>query len=166
MHILINKKYITFNNYKAKCAIGKRGIGNKKKEGDLITPKGIYKVKYVLYRKDRVKKIKTKLKKIVIKKNMGWCDDVRSDKYNKLIKLPFNYSHEKLYKKENIYDIILVLNYNMSPIIKNKGSAIFIHVSKKNYKKTKGCVALKKIQILKILKELKNNTVIKIVDQK
>ena len=166
MHILINKKYLTFNNYKVKCAIGKRGIGNKKKEGDLITPKGIYKVKYVLYRKDRVKKIKTKLKKIVIKKNMGWCDDVRSDKYNKLIKLPFNYSHEKLYKKENIYDIILVLNYNMSPIIKNKGSAIFIHVSKKNYKKTKGCVALKKIQILKILKELKNNTVIKIVDQK
>ena len=59
MHILINKKYLTFNKYKAKCAIGKRGIGNKKKEGDLITPKGIYKVRYILYRKDRVKKIKT-----------------------------------------------------------------------------------------------------------
>ncbi len=166
MHILINKKYITFKNYKAKCAIGKRGIGNKKKEGDLITPKGIYKVKYVLYRKDRVKKIKTKLKKIIIKKNMGWCDDVRSNNYNKLIKLPFNYSHEKLYKKENIYDIILVLNYNMSPIIKNKGSAIFIHVSKRNYKKTEGCIALKKIHIIKLLKELKNNTKIRIVDQK
>tara|TARA_B100000609_G_scaffold189438_1_gene176457 strand:+ start:316 stop:816 length:501 start_codon:yes stop_codon:yes gene_type:complete len=166
VHILINKKYITFKNYKAKCAIGKRGIGNKKKEGDLITPKGIYKVKYVLYRKDRVKKIKTKLKKIIIKKNMGWCDDVRSNNYNKLIKLPFNYSHEKLYKKENIYDIILVLNYNMSPIIKNKGSAIFIHVSKRNYKKTEGCIALKKIHIIKLLKELKNNTKIRIVDQK
>ena len=166
MHILINKKYITFNNYKAKCAIGKRGISNKKKEGDLTTPKGIYKVKYVLYRKDRVKKIKTKLKKIIIKKNMGWCDDVRSNNYNKLIKLPFNYSHEKLYKKENIYDIILVLNYNMNPIIKNKGSAIFIHVSKKNYKKTEGCIALKKTHLIKILKELKNNTAVKIVDQK
>tara|TARA_B100001115_G_C15585871_1_gene280068 strand:+ start:77 stop:577 length:501 start_codon:yes stop_codon:yes gene_type:complete len=166
VHILINKKYLTFDNYKAKCAIGKRGIGNKKKEGDLITPKGIYKVKYVLYRKDRVKKIKTKLKKIIIKKNMGWCDDVRSNNYNKLIKLPFNYSHEKLYKKENIYDIILVLNYNMSPIIKNKGSAIFIHVSKRNYKKTEGCIALKKIHIIKLLKELKNNTKIRIVDQK
>ena len=166
MHILINKKYITFNNYKAKCAIGKRGIGNKKKEGDLITPKGIYRVKYVLYRKDRVKKIKTKLKKVIIKKNMGWCDDVRSNNYNKLIKLPFNYSHEKLYKKENIYDIILVLNYNMNHIIKNKGSAIFIHVSKKNYKKTEGCIALKKIHLIKILKELKNNTAVKIVAQK
>ena len=166
MHILINKKYITFKNYKAKCAIGKRGIGNKKKEGDLITPKGIYKVKYVLYRKDRVKKIKTKLKKVIIRKNMGWCDDVRSRQYNKIIKLPSNYSYEKLYKKENIYDIILVLNYNMNPIIRNKGSAIFIHVSKKNYKKTEGCVALKKKHLIKILKELKNNTSVKIEAQK
>ena len=166
MHILINKKYITFKNYKAKCAIGKRGIGNKKKEGDLITPKGIYKVKYVLYRKDRVKKIKTKLKKIIIKKNMGWCDDVRSNNYNKLIKLPFNYSHEKLYKKENIYDIILVLNYNMNPIIKKKGSAIFIHVAKKNYKKTEGCVALKKNHLIKVLKNLKKNTTVRIAGQK
>ncbi len=166
MHILINKNYLTFNNYKAKCAIGKRGIGNKKKEGDLITPKGIYKVKYVLYRKDRVKKIKTKIKKIIIRKNMGWCDDVRSSQYNKLIKLPSNYSNEKLYKKENIYDIILVLNFNMSPIIKNKGSAIFIHVSKRNYKKTEGCIALKKMHLVKVLKELKKNTLVKIVAQK
>ena len=166
MHILINKKYLTFNNYKAKCAIGKRGIGNKTKEGDLITPKGSYKVKYVLYRRDRIKKISTKLKKIIIKKNMGWCDDVRSNQYNKLIKLPSNYSHEKLYKKERIYDVILVLNYNMKPIIKNRGSAIFIHVSRKNYKKTEGCVALKKVHLIKVLKELKNNTSVKIVDQK
>ena len=166
MHILINKNYLTFNNYKAKCAIGKRGIGNKKKEGDLITPKGIYKVKYVLYRKDRVKKIKTKIKKIIIRKNMGWCDDVRSSQYNKLIKLPSNYSNEKLYKKENIYDIILVLNFNMSPIIKNKGSAIFIHVAKRNYKKTEGCIALKKMHLVKVLKELKKNTLVKIVAQK
>ena len=99
MHILINRKYLTFNDYKVKCAIGKRGIGNKTKEGDLITPKGIYKIKYVLYRKDRVKNINTKIRKIIIRKNMGWCDDVRSKQYNKLIKLPSSYNHEKLYKK-------------------------------------------------------------------
>ena len=68
MHILINKKYLIYKNYKAKCAIGKRGIGNKRKEGDLITPKGNYKIKFILYRKDRVKKIQSKIKKIVIKK--------------------------------------------------------------------------------------------------
>ena len=166
MHILINKKNLTYNNYKAKCAIGKRGIGFKRKEGDLITPKGKYKIKYILYRKDRIRKIQSKIKTIAIKKNMGWCDDTKSKKYNRLIKLPSSNSHEKLYKKESIYDLILVLNYNMNPIVKGKGSAIFIHVAKKNYKKTEGCVALKKIHLLKIVKGLKKNTVVKIVNQK
>ena len=165
MHILINKKYLSLNNYKVKCAIGKRGIGNKKREGDLITPKGDYKIKYILYRKDRVK-IYSKIRKIVIKKNMGWCDDPKSKQYNKLIKLPFKYKYEKLYKKENVYDIIVVLNYNMNPVIKNKGSAIFIHVAKKNYKKTEGCIAIKKLHLLKIVKEMKINTKIFIGNQK
>jgi L,D-peptidoglycan transpeptidase YkuD (ErfK/YbiS/YcfS/YnhG family) len=97
---------------------------------------------------------------------MGWCDDSLSKYYNKLIKTPFGYNYEKLYKKDNIYDIILVLNYNMNPVVKYKGSAIFIHVAKENYKKTEGCVAIKKVHLLKIIKELKNNTKIKIEDQK
>ena len=166
MHIIINNKYLTYKNYKAKCAIGKRGIGHKKKEGDLITPKGIYRVKYILYRKDRVKKIQTKIKKIIIKKNMGWCDDSLSVHYNKLIKLPSAFSYEKLYRKEKIYDIIIVLNYNMRPVIKNKGSAIFIHIAKKNYKKTDGCIALKRLDLLNVIKKLKINTKIKIECQK
>jgi len=166
VHILINKKYLSFKNYRVKCSIGKRGIGYKKKEGDLLTPIGKYKIKYVLYRKDRVKKVQSKLKKIVIKKNMGWCDDPRSNKYNKLIKLPSKFRCEKLYKRKNVYDIILVLNYNMHPVLKNKGSAIFIHIASKNYKKTEGCIAIKKIHLLKIIKELKNNTYVKIVNRK
>ena len=166
MHIIINKNYLTYKNYKAKCSIGKRGIGNKKKEGDLITPKGLYKIKCVLYRKDRIKKVMSKIKKIIIKKNMGWCDDPRSKAYNKIIKLPSNFSYEKLYRKNNIYDIILVLNYNMNPIIKNKGSAIFIHISKKNYKKTEGCIGLKKTHLLKILEIIEKNTKVKILSQR
>ena len=164
MHILIDKNYLTYNKLKIKCAIGKKGIGNKRKEGDLITPSGQFKIKFLLYRKDRVK-ILTKLKKKVIKKNMGWCDDSKSIHYNKLVKLPFAHRHEKLYKKENIYDIILVLNYNMAPVIKNKGSAIFIHVAKNNYKKTEGCVAIKKVNLIKLLKEINPNTKIKISHQ-
>ena len=97
---------------------------------------------------------------------MGWCDDPNSKKYNKLIKLPSVYKYEKLYKKENIYDIIIVLNYNMNPTIKYKGSAIFIHVAKKNYKKTEGCVAVKKIHLLKIMEDLKRNTTVLIENQK
>ena len=152
MHILINKSYLTYNKLKVKCAIGKKGIGYKRKEGDLITPSGQYKIKYILYRKDRVK-ISTKLKKKIIKKNMGWCDDPDSKYYNKLVKLPFAYKYEKLYKKENIYDLILVLNYNMNPIKKNKGSAIFIHVAKNNFRKTEGCIAIKKINLIKLVKK-------------
>ena len=165
MHILINKKYLSYNKLKFKCAIGKKGISYKKREGDLITPKGQFKIKYILYRRDRVK-ISTKLKKKVIKRNMGWCDDPKSKQYNKLVKLPFIFSHEKLYKKENIYDIILVLNYNMSPIKKNKGSAIFIHVANNNFKKTEGCVAIKKIYLIKLLKKINTNTKVKISLQK
>ena len=97
---------------------------------------------------------------------MGWCDDPLSKDYNKLIKIPSEYNYEKLYKKDNVYDIILVLNYNMNPVVKNKGSAIFIHVTKANYKKTEGCVAIKKVHLLKIIKELKKNIKIKIEDQK
>ena len=97
---------------------------------------------------------------------MGWCDDARSKKYNQLIYLPSIHNHEKLFKKENIYDIILVLNYNMNPIKKNKGSAIFIHLAKKNYKKTEGCIAIKKNQLLKIIKEIKINTKVVIEIQK
>jgi len=137
----------------------------KKKEGDLITPKGIFKIRLVLFRKDRVN-ITTKLRKKIINKNMGWCNDPNAKEYNKLVQLPFKYNHEKLYKNDNTYDIILVLNYNMNPIKKNKGSAIFIHVARNNYKKTEGCIALKKNQLLKIIKTIKPITKVKISSQK
>ena len=165
MHILINKNYFTSHKLKVKCAIGKKGIGYKRKEGDLITPLGEFNIKYILYRKDRIK-VSSKLKKKVIKKNMGWCDDPKSNHYNKLVKLPFDYKHEKLYKNENIYDIILVLNYNMNPIKKNQGSAIFIHVAKNNFKRTKGCVAIKKISLIKLIKKINPYTKVKISLQK
>ena len=130
-----------------------------------MTPLGEFNIKYILYRKDRVK-VSTKLKKKVIKKNMGWCDDPKSKQYNKLVKLPFAYNHEKLFKKENIYDIILVLNYNMNPIKKKRGSAIFIHVAKNNFKRTKGCVAIKKISLIKLIKKISSYTKVKISLQK
>ena len=163
MHIYINNKFISYNNYKAKCAVGKRGISIKKKEGDLITPKGTFKIREIFYRKDRVQNLKTRLKKTAIRKNMGWCDDPKSKKYNKLIYFPFKYSAEKLYRRENIYDIILVLNFNMNPVKKNKGSAIFIHVAKKSFQPTQGCIALNKFELIKLVKSIKINTVIKII---
>ena len=157
MHIFIKKNYLIFQNYKVKCVIGKRGINIKKKEGDLITPKGTFKIKKLLYRRDKIGAINTKLKKIVIKKNMGWCNDTKSKDYNKLISFPFRFTAERLYRKDNIYDLILVLNYNMNPIKKGKGSAIFIHIAKNNFSATEGCVALKKNNLKKIIKKLNKN---------
>ena len=94
---------------------------------------------------------------------MGWCDDPKSKKYNKLIYFPFKYGAEKLYRRENIYDIILVLNFNMNPVKKNKGSAIFIHVAKKNFQPTQGCIAFNKNELIKLVKSIKKNTAVKII---
>jgi L,D-peptidoglycan transpeptidase YkuD (ErfK/YbiS/YcfS/YnhG family) len=162
--IIINKYgLLKYKNLKFKCALGKAGIGEKKKEGDFITPKGKYKIIKVYYRADRIKKIKTNFRLYQIKKNMGWCDDPLSKNYNKLIKLPSKFGHEKLYRKDKLYDLILILNYNFKPIIKNKGSAIFIHIANKNYKKTMGCIGLKKKDLIFILKDIKKNIIVKII---
>jgi L,D-peptidoglycan transpeptidase YkuD (ErfK/YbiS/YcfS/YnhG family) len=161
--IIINKYgLLKYKNLKFRCALGKAGIGEKKKEGDFITPKGKYKIIKVYYRADRIKKIKTNFRLYQIKKNMGWCDDPLSKDYNKLIKLPGKFGHEKLYRKDKLYDLILVLNYNFKPIIKNKGSAIFIHIANKNYKKTMGCIGLNKKDLIFILKDIKRNITVKI----
>ena len=161
--IIINKsKLLKFNNVKFRCALGKSGIGDKEIEGDNVTPRGIYKIVKIYYRKDRIKKITSKFKLVEITKIMGWCNDIKSKKYNQLIKLPTKYSHEKLYRKDNVYDLILVLNYNMKPTIKNKGSAIFIHVTRENYQSTQGCIALKKNNLIKLISKINKNIKIKI----
>jgi len=151
MHIFLKKKILYFKDYKIKCSIGKRGLTLKKREGDLKTPLGNFKFNLLLYRKDRIKKINTKIKKKVIKKNFGWCDDPNSTNYNRLVKFPFSQSAEKLYLKKNIYDLILVINFNTKPIIKRKGSAIFLHIADKKFSATKGCIAVKKKALIKIL---------------
>lgn len=137
----------------------RKGWGWKKKiEGDNITPKGTFSIVKIYYRSDRIKKISSKYKLIKIIKTMGWCDDPKSKKYNQLIKLPNKYKYEKLFRKDHVYDLILVLNYNMNPIVKNKGSAIFIHIAKKGYKKTAGCISLKKNDLIKLVKKMKKKT--------
>ena len=89
---------------------------------------------------------------------MGWCNAVRSNKYNQEITFPYNYSAEKLYRKDRKYDLLFDMGYNTQPIIKGKGSAIFLHLSDKKYKPTKGCVAILKKDFLKILPLIKKST--------
>ena len=162
MNIIIKKHFLLYKGYKLKCSIGKSGLTNFKKEGDLATPKGLFKLGLLYYRKDRIKSLKCKIKKKVIKRSMGWCDDSRSKKYNREIYFPFKYSAEKLYRRDRIYDIFINIKYNHSPIIKKKGSAIFLHLSNKKYKPTSGCVAILKKDFLKILPLINYTTKISI----
>ena len=158
--IIINKSgVLKYKNLKFKCALGKAGVGKKRKEGDNITPKGSYKLLKLFYRSDRLPNFTTILKKRKINKKMGWCDDVNNKNYNKLIKLPSNFSHEKLYRKDNVYDLVVPINYNTNKIARGKGSAIFLHVAKKNYSPTKGCIALKKKDLILLLKKIKSKKI-------
>ena len=162
MNIIIKKNVLIYKGYKLKCSIGKSGIRDYKIEGDYATPKGIFKLGLLYYRKNRNKSIETKLRKKVIKKNMGWCNDSKSRKYNQEIYFPFKYGAEKLYRKDKIYDIFINIKYNYSPIVKEKGSAIFLHLTNKKHKPTKGCVAILKKDFLKILPSISENTKISI----
>jgi len=158
MNIKLKNKFLYFNNYKLRCAIGKRGIVLNKKEGDKKTPKGTFAFKYILYRKDRIPKIKSILSKKIIKKNMGWCNDPNSKFYNRLIKFPFKYRAEKLWLNKKIYDLIIIVNYNLNPTIKKKGSAIFLHLAKKNYTPTMGCIAVNKKDLLFLITKINSKT--------
>mgnify|MGYP006106112923 FL=1 len=158
---LKNKDTLKLDDYILKCSIGKNGIKSKKKEGDKCTPKGVFSLGKLYYRADRVRKPTTKISTKIIKKNMGWCDDVTSKFYNKEMKINKNIKHEKLYRNDHVYDYLIVINYNTKKIKPGKGSAIFLHLTK-NYKKTLGCVAVKKKDFLIILKLITKNTRIKI----
>ena len=158
---LKNKDTLIFDEFVFKCSIGKNGAKANKIEGDKSTPKGIFLLKEVYYRADRIKNLKTKLNSKKISPNMGWCDDPLSKSYNSLINIKNNVHHEKMFRKDCKYNIIIVLDYNIKKPIPYKGSAIFIHVTE-NYKKTNGCISLNQKDLLILLKLINKKTMIKL----
>ena len=161
MNIIIKNRFLLYKGYKFKCSIGKSGIKKNKKEGDNASPKGIFSLGKLYYRSDRIKKVSTNLHYKIIKKNMGWCNDPKNIKYNKEVSHIKIKNSEKLFRKDHKYDAFIVINYNSRPVIKNKGSAIFLHLTK-NYKSTAGCIAIKQNDFLKLAKIINNRTKIKI----
>ena len=161
--ILKNKHSLQVDEFSFKCCIGKNGSSFIKKEGDKKTPKGIFKIENLYYRKDRLEKPLTSLKCIEIKNNMGWCDDINSPKkYNKLIKTSIQIKHEKLKRKDHKYNLLIPIKYNFERPIVGLGSCIFIHLTK-DYKPTAGCIGLKEKDFLIMLKIINKNTKIKIL---
>ena len=163
MTILVkNKHTLQLDEFKFRCCIGKNGSTNNKIEGDKKTPKGIFKIEKLYFREDRIKKPLTLLECIKIKKDMGWCNDVRfPKKYNKLFKIEKGIKHEKLKRKDYKYDLFIPIKYNFKKPITGLGSCIFIHLTK-DYKPTAGCIALKKKDFLILLKLISKNSKIKI----
>lgn len=169
----INKKYfLKVENKLFSCQIGAGGLKNavKKLEGDKSTPIGKWYFRSLYYRPDRVLRPKLNGKKNIkiqqIKKHSGWCDDINSNCYNKYINLDKfssgKSSYENLWRQDNVYDLVLTISHNIKPTIRNKGSAIFIHCSFSDNRKTDGCVALKKKDLSHLIKTIKKGTCIKI----
>ena len=158
---LKNKDTLIFDDFIFRCSIGKNGTKLNKIEGDKTTPKGTFLLKEVYYRADRIKNLKTNLKLKKINPNMGWCDDPLSKNYNSLIKTKNYVHHEKMFRKDHQYDLVIVLDYNLKKPIPYKGSAIFIHLTR-NYKGTNGCISLSKKDLLILLRLISKKTKIQI----
>jgi L,D-peptidoglycan transpeptidase YkuD (ErfK/YbiS/YcfS/YnhG family) len=157
-----NKHTLQIEDFKFRCCIGKNGLTKKKREGDKKTPIGLFKIENLYFRKDRKDKPKTLLKCVEIKKNMGWCNDVRfPNKYNKLIKIQKKIKYEQLRRKDYKYDLLIPIKYNFDKTTAGLGSCIFIHLTK-NYQPTAGCVGLKEKDFLIMLKLIQKKTRIKI----
>mgnify|MGYP003688308793 FL=1 len=155
-----NKNTLIIDDFKLKCCIGKNGLNSNKIEGDYSTPKGIFNLKKLYFRKDQVGIPICKLSKKIIKKNMAWCDDPYNKKYNEEIKINNIKLKENLYRKDRKYDYVISIDHNNKKI-PNKGSAIFIHLTT-DYKPTAGCIGLKKKDFEILLKLINKQTKIKI----
>jgi len=157
-----NKHTLKIDEFEFRCCIGKKGLTKNKREGDKKTPKGIFEIENLYYRRDRIEKPKTLLKCIEIKKEMGWCDDIHfPKKYNKIIRVNNKIRHEKLNRKDHKYDLLIPIKYNFKKPIVGLGSCIFIHLTR-DYKPTAGCIGLKEKDFLIMLKLIKRNSKIKI----
>lgn len=151
---------LVWNGKEYRCALGKGGISENKKEGDGATPAGTFPLCEVYYRADRVSKINAALPTHILNENNGWCDDISDLNYNRHVKLPYAASHENLWREDHLYDIIVVVGYNDDPPIPGKGSAIFIHIARPEFTPTDGCIALAQEDLIEILGSADSKTMV------
>ena len=157
---------LTFLGKEYRAAIGKAGMTAHKNEGDGASPIGDWKLRYVMYRADRVPAPKTSLPVHVLRPEDGWCDAPANNHYNRPVRLPFGASHEKLWREDPVYDVIVTLDHNDSPAVAGQGSAVFIHIARPEYEGTEGCIALARKDLFEILAGCDNATQLCIKTQK
>jgi L,D-peptidoglycan transpeptidase YkuD (ErfK/YbiS/YcfS/YnhG family) len=136
-----------------RCALGRSGVAamGAKREGDGATPAGLWPLRRLLYRPDRLGTPKTGLPVAALTPTDGWCDASGDPAYNQPVTLPYPASAEPLWREDGVYDIIVALGYNDAPVVPGRGSAIFLHIARPDYSPTEGCVALAQADLLAIL---------------
>ena len=144
------------------CSVGKGGIGEKSREGDGVTPAGVWPLRRVLYRPDRLDAPKTILPVVQIDEGDGWCNAPGDVNYHRLVQLPSPSHAEAMWRSDGLYDIVVVIGFNDAPIVTGKGSAIFLHVARADYAPTQGCIAASKDDLLEALAQLSKGDRIKI----
>lgn len=146
------------------CRIGRKGAiaYEKGREGDEKTPLGEYFLRFGLYRADRLPAPKTDLTFRALRNDDGWCDDPGDSAYNRFIRLPYAASHEKLWREDGAYDVILVISHNDSPPTPGLGSAVFIHIAQADDRETLGCIALAPEVMVALLPYLKTGMAVSI----
>ncbi len=142
---------VLFADKVCRCAVGRGGIGIKAGEGDGITPVGVFPLRSVFFRPDRLNPPRTGLPVSPLLPTDGWCDDPGHSAYNQQILLPATASHEALWREDSVYDVIVVIGYNDDPVEPGKGSAIFMHLARPLFEPTEGCIALEIEDLLGLL---------------
>src|SRR5690606_18279935 len=118
--------------------------------------------KEVFFRADRVARPVTRLPVRPLGPHMGWCDDPDHPRYNRLVPLPFSAGHERLWREDHLYDIVVVLDYNLRPVVRGRGSAVFFHLARPGYRPTEGCVAVSERDMRRILLQCRPGTVLRV----
>jgi len=145
--------WATWRGRRLRCAIGRSGINVIKREGDGVSPAGCHELLRILYRPDRIAPVKSVLPVQALTPQDGWCDDPADPLYNQPVQLPYPGRHEKLWREDGVYDVIVVLGQNHNPPVPHKGSAIFLHIAKPEFTPTEGCAALTQTDLLAVLAE-------------
>ena len=153
-----------FGDLRFPCAIGRSALisAEEKREGDGATPIGRWRMLRVLYRPDRMAAIETGLPAQAITRSDGWCDAPDDPHYNQQVALPYDASHEVLWREDHLYDALVVLDHNSDPVEAGRGSAIFLHVARENYEPTEGCVALRPEDLLSVLRQVDRDSAVTI----
>ena len=144
------------------CALGRSGISRRKREGDAATPSGSFRILNGYSRTDRISRLKCALPFLSITASSGWCDDPISSCYNRPIALPFKQRHETLWRSDRVYDVLLVLDYNIRPRIKGCGSAIFFHLARDDFSATEGCIAIRMADMRRLVPRLSRRAYIEV----